>query len=135
MLLFPALLLLCTSAIATDQAAADELAPAIVEIKLKPARGAYQGRGNMPVVIKSAEDAAKYFEQETAGKLAKQVDFKKQVVVLFAWRGSGQDKLSYVVAESFPEQITFTLQRGRTRDLRPHAHVYAIRNNVKWNVK
>ena len=66
--------------------------------------------------------------------LKKQVDFDEQFVLLFAWRGSGQDKLTYVVAESFPEQITFRIEPGRTRDLRPHVHIYALRSNVKWSV-
>ena len=39
-----------------------------------------------------------------------------------------------VFAESFPEQITFRIQPGRTRDLRPHVRVFALRGNVKWSV-
>jgi hypothetical protein len=68
-------------------------------------------------------------------KLARQVDFEQQFVLLFAWRGSGQDRFRYTVAESYPEQVFFTYRAGRTRDLRPHVYVYALRSNVKWNVK
>ncbi len=67
-----------------------------------------------------------------AQSVPEQVDFEKQIVLVFAWRGSGQDKLDYVVAESFPEQITFTYRPGRTRDLRPHVYAYALRSNVAW---
>ena len=35
----------------------------------------------------------------------------------------------------FPEQVFFTYTPGRTRDLRPHVHVYALRSNVRWSVK
>ena len=42
------------------------------------------------------------------------------------------EKADYVVMESFPEQIAFSCRPGRTRDLRPHVHVFALRSNVKW---
>lgn len=88
-----------------------------------------------PIVIKSTEDAAKHFGKDALEKLGKKVDFKKQFVLVFAWRGSGGDKLTYVVAESFPEQIFFSLKPGRARDLHAHTHVYALRSNVIWRVK
>ena len=64
-----------------------------------------------------------------------QVDFEKQLVLLFAWRGSGQDQLEYTVAESYPEQVTFRYVPGRTRDLRPHVSIYALRKNVTWKTE
>jgi len=67
-------------------------------------------------------------------RLKEKVEFDEQVVLVFAWRGSGQDKLTYEVAESFPEQITFNIKPGRTKDLRPHIHIFALRSNVKWSV-
>jgi len=63
------------------------------------------------------------------------VDFAQQKLLIFAWRGSGRDRLSYAVAESYPEQVFFTLRRGRTKDMRPHLHLYALRANVRWTVK
>ena len=90
---------------------------------------------NKPIVVKSKEEAAKYFGKEAVATLVKAVDFKKQFVLVFAWRGSGGDQLNYTVAESFPEQITFSRQFGRTRDLRGHTKVFALRSNVKWSVQ
>ena len=87
-----------------------------------------------PLVLKTADEAAEHFGEEALATLKEKVDFEQQIVLVFAWRGSGQDKLNYVVAESFPEQITFRIQPGRTRDLRPHVHVFALRSNVKWSV-
>jgi hypothetical protein len=43
--------------------------------------------------------------------------------------------MEYEVAESFPEQITFSLKPGLTRDLRPHVKIFALRANVKWRMK
>lgn len=111
--------------------------PPIKAIKdVKPKANVFKAGGRKkPIVIKSAEDAAKYFSKDAVAALMKQVSFEKQVVLVFAWRGSGQDKLTFAVAESFPEQIFFTLKPGRTRDLRPHVHIYALRSNVKWRVR
>jgi hypothetical protein len=64
--------------------------------------------------------------------MSKKVDFTRQVVLAFAWRGSGRDKLTSTIAESFPEQIFFKFRPGRTRDLRSHIHIYALRSNVTW---
>jgi hypothetical protein len=88
-----------------------------------------------PLVFKSAEQAGKYFEKEELEKLIKQVEFKDQIVLVFAWKGSGQDKFTYEVGESHPEHIFFKYQAGRTRDLRPHVKIFVLRNNVKWTAK
>ena len=87
------------------------------------------------VVLKSLENSAKYFDKEALAAISKAVDFEKQIVLLFAWKGSGQDRLQYGVKESFPEQIMFSYKPGMTRDLRPHVKVYVLRSNVKWAVE
>jgi hypothetical protein len=111
--------------------------PPIKEVKgVTPEAGVFKAASaTKPIVIKSEEEAAKHFAEKAVADLKKQVDFKNQIVLVFAWRGSGQDKLNHIIAESFPEQITFSLVPGRTRDLRPHVHVYALRSNVKWMVR
>ena len=88
-----------------------------------------------PVVLKSLKNGAKYFGKGELAKISKAVDFEKQSVLLFAWKGSGQDRLQYVVKESFPEQIVFSHKLGRTRDLRSHVKVYVLRSDVKWAVE
>ena len=124
---------IATACIMVGMASAQE---AIVSIKAKPDSSIFKNSNfNKPIVVKSKEEAAKHFGKEAIATLVKAVDFKKQVVLVFAWRGSGGDQLNYTVAESFPEQITFSRQFGRTRDLRPHAKVFALRSNVKWSMK
>jgi hypothetical protein len=88
-----------------------------------------------PIVIKTAEEAKKYFAADQLTELQKKADFKQQLLLIFAWQGSGQDKLTYAIAESYPEQIFFTYEMGRTRDLRPHQELYLLRTNVTWSVK
>lgn len=133
-------LILAPLVTAAALAAEKEDAPAhiepIVQIKdVAPNRDAFKPRGwKTPHVITSHDGAVKIFGEDGAKKLAASVDLAKQTVLVFAWRGSGQDKLTYGVQESYPEQVAFMYQGGRTRDLRPHVHVYALRNNVKWSV-
>ncbi|MBT3201600.1 MAG: hypothetical protein HN350_16985 [Phycisphaerales bacterium] len=108
---------------------------AIVTVKATPERSVFTSASrDKPIVIQSSAEAAKHFGKDALKMLVAGVDFKKQIVLIFAWRGSGGDRLSYNVAESFPEQIFFSTKRGRTRDLRAHMHVYALRSNVRWRV-
>lgn len=89
-------------------------------------------KGKEPLVIKSAAEAANQFDKEALAALTRQVDFNKQIVLVFAWQGSGQDVLEYKVLESFPEQVIFALTPGSTEDLRSHMRVYVLRSNVRW---
>ena len=84
-----------------------------------------------PVVVKSLKNGAKYFGKEALAKISKAVDFEKERVLVFAWKGSGQDRFQYVVKEFFPEQIMFSCKRGRTKDLKSHLKVYVLRSDVK----
>lgn len=116
--------------------AAPEIPPVKQIEGVTPKEKAFEASGpRKPLVFTTEKEAAEYFAEEELAKLARQVDFKNQVVLVFAWQGSGQDKLDYAVAESFPEQVMFTYRPGRTKDLRSHVRVYALRSNVKWNAK
>ncbi|MCP4377672.1 MAG: prolyl oligopeptidase family serine peptidase [bacterium] len=109
------------------------LPPIEVIKKVPPKPGVFKDASQTkPIVIRSEKDAAEYFSDLSVALLNKKVDFKQQIVLVFAWRGSGQDRLTYTVAESFPEQISFIYLPGRTRDLRPHIKIYVLRSNVKW---
>ena len=99
------------------------------------------GRPLKPVVVKSEKEAAELFSDEALAQLLKKVDFNKQVALVFAWQGSGQDRLGYAVADApanepvvRPEHVVFSFEPGRTRDLRSHAQVYALRNDARWSV-
>ena len=133
--LLASLCLLLVAALSASMAA-DEGLPPLKEVSAKPKANVFKtAKRKKPIVLKSEDDAAKYFGDAELAKLKKAVDFKKQFVLVFAWRGSGQDKLNTAVLESFPEQIVFSIRPGRTRDLRPHVHVFALRANVRWSVK
>lgn len=111
--------------------------PAVVEVKeAVPKKDVFtKSSATKPLVLKTKKEAAKVFEKEALAKLEKKVNFKHQIVLVFAWRGSGQDDLQLGVEQSYPENVSFDYVRGRTRDLRPHIKVYALRNNVTWKAK
>ena len=116
--------------------AAEEGIKAIVSIKAKPNASVHKNEAwSKPIVIKTAEDATKYFDADALEALKKEADFQKQFLLVFAWKGSGGDKLNYAIAESFPEQIFFSLVPGKTDDLCGHVHVFALRSNVSWSTK
>ena len=85
-------------------------------------------------LIKTADEAGKLFGKQGLATLKKQVNFDKQNLIIIAWSGSGGDRITYFVNASFPEQVVFSYKRGRTRDLRRHFKLYAVRKNVKWSV-
>jgi hypothetical protein len=85
-----------------------------------------------PLVIKSEEQARKHFDERNLAALLEQVDFDEQLVLIFAWQGSGQDRLEIAMVQSSPERIQFRYRPGKTRDLRPHVRIFAVRSDVIW---
>lgn len=90
-----------------------------------------------PIELASAEDAKKYFTGDALTALNKAVNWDKQVVLVFAWRGSGQDKLEARTEQDDQGKtsVVFAYTPGRTRDLRPHTYVYGVRKGVTWSTK
>lgn len=119
-------------------AAADpnpKIPPIKIVKRIKPKSTIFRAASRKkPVVIRTEQELTAHFSAEQAAKLKKQVNFKQQFVLIFAWRGSGQDKFRYELLESFPEQVLFKYKAGRSRDLRPHIYIYVLRSNVKWRL-
>lgn len=114
-----------------------QLSPGIKRVSnVTPQPNAFKAATRLkPIVLRNEKDAAKYFSKKELEKLKKQCDFTKRHLLVFAWKGSGQDRLTYNVAESFPEQIHFIFKPGRTRDLRSHVSIFSLRNKVTFRVK
>ena len=87
-----------------------------------------EGDVTKPAEIKSAEELAKspLFGAGAADKLAKHVDFAKQKLVVFAWSGSGQDKLAGEFTTGKGPLARFGYTPGKTRDLRQHFVVFVV---------
>lgn len=112
--------------------------PAVKEIPTKDLKLTFpeKGKATEPTTIASAEDLAK---NEVVGKAAdelkKQVDFAKEKLVVFAWGGSGGDKLATDLKTADKKQTAvFTLTRGLTRDFRQHFHLYVVPKDAEVKV-
>jgi len=123
--------------VAQEQEEEPGTVPAVTKLDATPEQSVFEDATRAkPIELDSAESAKKYFKDGALKALNKAVDWKKQTVLVFAWRGSGQDKLVPEVEEAEDNVIVkFVYIRGFTRDLRPHTYVYAIRKGVKWETK
>lgn len=126
-----ALLTLTSTLLATTVAPFTELQP--------PDLGEANGDPLKPTVITSTEELEKAIsDADTRAAIAKQIDFKQSKLLWFHWRGSGGDSLT---AKAHPDDrkehttVTFTLHRGRTRDLRHHHKLYAIPTTLQWQTR
>ena len=112
--------------------------PAVTKLDAAPKQSVFDDATRQkPIELASAEAAKAYFEGDALDALNKQVDWKKQTVLVFAWKGSGGDKMSTDVIEGEDKRLVvqFIFTAGLTRDLRPHIYVYAVNNDLKWQVK
>jgi hypothetical protein len=137
MLAFTACSLLLSSAFADGQAPKGKTEYAR-EIDLPGYRGE-RNRGDVrkPTRITNADELAKAIpDKEWQDCIAKQVDFTREYLLLFAWAGSGQDKLSFKVGgRGIVPAVEFLYTMGRTDDLRSHFHLFAVKGRLTWNVR
>jgi hypothetical protein len=97
-----------------------------VEPKEKKAAGLPKVRGGFkePVKITSQQELEKAVEdKEARATILKEVDLKKEFLLLFQWAGSSRDVLEMQERDNVQ---TFTYYRGRTKDLRMHVKLFAL---------
>ena len=133
MILTAAMLLLTAPAIAFEDKPEPDSDTKARELKIE--KGTFprgKGRPSDPTKITSKEELEKAVpDADTAAVIATQVDFKKDIVLLFAWSGSGGDKLT--MAEE-KKAAVFTMTRGLTRDLRQHTKLFALPKGMKYSM-
>jgi len=88
-------------------------------------------RPPQPTAVRSDEDAEKLFEGESLAAFRREIDFSKEQAVVFAWQGSGQDRIK---PENTKSGTLFDYEPGRTRDLRQHTVVFVLQKNDSWAV-
>jgi hypothetical protein len=134
---FLVLFLLVPALLADGPDAKDPKAPAAREIKLTGVPFPVERPvGRVPTKVTSAEELAKLLpDKDQRAKVLEQVDFGKEYLLAFAWRGSGGDKLTFTVekGKDNPEAV-FTFTRGITRSLKQHRYLFAIPRNTSWRV-
>lgn len=92
------------------------------------------GSAKKPLVIENAE-GLKVLEgaKELQERIQKSADFTKEFVLVFAWAGSGGDRIA--IGPSTKEKAVFTYTPGLTRDLRHHLKVFAVSKGAAWSVE
>lgn len=107
----------------------------VVRVEVQPTQKVFEDatRG-APIELASAEDAAAYFEGEQLEAINEQVDWETHSVLIFAWRGSGQDRMEVELIGDTSDEVRFVYRPGRTRDLRPHVYVFVLEQGVVWEV-
>jgi hypothetical protein len=117
-------------------ASAEETPVAVKEIDVKTLKVPMARDGDVmkPMKVTSVEELAKAIPDEAAQTaIKKEVDFATQQLLLFAWGGSGQDKLSFATREG-KNEVVFVYTRGFTRDLRPHVHLFVLPKDATFKV-
>jgi hypothetical protein len=123
-------LALCAFVLATFPLLAADPEPAGKPRELKVTKGPMV-RMMKTSKITSLADFTKEFGKEAADEIAKEVNFKGEYVVAFAWSGSGGDKMEMATDG---KKATFTRKFGLTRDLRPHFKVFALPNDFTYEM-
>ncbi|MBA4188187.1 MAG: hypothetical protein C0467_09245 [Planctomycetaceae bacterium] len=111
-------------------AVAAEEKSVVKEISTKELKIAFpeNGKAGSPTTITSPEELSKSpILKDAAEAIAKQVDFKTEKLLVFAWAGSGQDKLTVVGMEKDKKTLlTISYMPGLTRDLRRHVKLFVV---------
>ena len=118
--------------LADDADPKDPKAPKAREIKVKnlPTERGIFGK---PAKMETEAEMKKIVLDETAQKeISKQVNFKKEYLLLFRWAGSGGDQVSITTGKD--GEVTFSFKRGLTRDLRMHSKLFAIPKDSKYKL-
>jgi hypothetical protein len=91
------------------------------DLKLTPV----DGRIADPKIIANEDELAKTVEdKDSREKIARQVDFKTQKLVYFAWSGSSGDRLSFKTSGT--NKVVFHFMPGNTLDLRRHFYLFVV---------
>ncbi len=121
---------------AVDPAPADKKAPVeekpaqvrVLDVKNLELKEKFKLNG---VEVTDAEGLKRYFKDETVIKdITSAVDFKKEKVVLFAWSGSGGDKMSFQY-NAEEKVVNFVKTSGLTDDLRYHFKIFVVPVGLK----
>lgn len=92
-----------------------------------------RGGFDKPLVIDNDDELERVIRDKTLQtRLKHELNFDKHKLVLFAWSGSGGDKLDYKVEK---KNVTFQLKPGVTKDLRPHHELFAIAKDAQYRVE
>ncbi len=111
--------------------------PPITELKdLRSEKAVFAGATRTkPIVLKSLKDGIKYLGKDALATISNAVDFEKQIVLIFAWKGSGQDRFTVAGTADQTGQIKISYKPGRTKDLGPQLKIFVLQSDLKCSVE
>jgi hypothetical protein len=116
-----AVVVLAAPAIGEDKPAIKEIATKDLKLVIPET-----GKVTQPAEIKTAEELAKSpVVGKEADTVKKQIDFSKEKLVVFAWSGSGGDRVAGGLNKD-GKTAEFTYTGGLTFDLRQHSRLYVV---------
>ena len=120
-------LLWCLHAVAQKK---DEPPARLIPVKgLKVSAPEKGGTPDEPAIITSADDLMKLpVVKDAADDLTKQVDFAKEQLVVFAWKGRPKDVVGPTVAtaEGKKRTVVFTFTPAGTKGSADHVFLYVV---------
>jgi len=94
------------------------------------------GDWDKPHPISADDDLKKFIsDAPTRKKVLGAIDFQTHVLLLFAWQGSGGDKIAAKIVEETPQEIRFTMKAGATDDIRQNVQLFAVAKETRWTAK
>lgn len=94
------------------------------------------GEWDKPYPVTADDDLKKFIsDAPTRKKVLDAVDFKTHVLLVFAWQGSGGDRIAAAIAEDAPENVRFILKAGATDDVRQNIQLFAVPKEMRWTAK
>jgi hypothetical protein len=118
---------------------AEDEKPAPKEIPLKNLMTTVSDKAKVtePAIVTTAEELAKNaVVGKAADEIKKKLDFDKEKLVVFAWSGSGGDKLGGELNTADKKTTAlFKLTPGLTRDLRQHIHLFVVPKDAEVKVE
>lgn len=85
-------------------------------------------------IVGTKELAEVFPNDDERAKITKLVKFETENLLVFAWSGSGGDKLTLAGVDADKKEVILRKQLGLTRDLRPHFVLFAIPKGFSFAV-
>jgi len=97
-------LALCTADDKTDPKVQPVRELIVKDLKI----GKVKAKLDEPAKVTNAEELAKLVaDKDEAAKIAKEIDFAKEYLIVFAWEGSGQDRLDHAIKAEKDDPVPY----------------------------
>jgi hypothetical protein len=129
-------MLVCAPLVTADDKSEpkDPKAPKAREITFSGEKVRLEGQWEKPTKVTTEKELAKVVaDKDERAAVLKKVNLKKEYLLVFAWGGSGGDRVGLEVSKD-GKTVTFKKTPGLTLDLVMHVKLYAVPAGAKYKV-